>query len=92
MFRRKKEPTPEPNPDFERRLKYLVRDALDRPASGSGPAEAVGSDLDVMAVLVELRAAARRGSESTSAVRLGPDFSRYLGEFYNLPGRAPAGR
>ena len=40
---------------------------------------------DVMALLVELRTAAKRSGELTVAHRLGPEFSRYLGEFYKLP-------
>ena len=39
---------------------------------------------DVMSLLVELRTAAKRGNESSAAQKLGPEFSKYLADFYEL--------
>lgn len=86
MFRKKNKPERPTSELFDRRLKSLVRDTRDRPSSrGLVETSDGGEELDVMALLVELRAAAKRGSEPTGAKALGPEFGRYLGEFYNLP-------
>ena len=70
---------------LQERVKRLVGEARDRPTGFGASENGSGTgDLDVMALLVELRAAARRGAEPTAAGRLGSEFARYLGEFYNL--------
>jgi tetratricopeptide (TPR) repeat protein len=67
-------------------LTKVVRETRDR--SPIGPVDegaASGQESEVMALLVELRTASRRGTEAAGSERLGPEFQRYLGAFYNLP-------
>jgi tetratricopeptide (TPR) repeat protein len=77
---------PPADAQFEQRLKLLVRDKLDAAAEqdldGSGAPTRAS---DVMGLLIELRTAARRGSEPVAAARIGPEFSSYLKQFYALP-------
>ena len=86
MFFRKSAPKQQPasaEPP-KHRLAQIVREARDRPTIM--PHEpGVAEQSDVMALLVELRAAGKRGHESAAARDLGPEFNRYLGAFYNLP-------
>lgn len=87
MFFRKGGPKQPPSSSPPKhRLDRLVREARDRPLS-LAPEDVVvtSGEPDVMALLVELRAAGKRGHESAAAQRLGPEFNRYLGAFYNLP-------
>lgn len=93
MFFRRSAPREQPTSAEppKHRLEQLVRVTRDRPtlvAVEPGLAE----QSDVMAVLVELRAAGKRGHETPAAAELGPEFNRYLGAFYNLPSelQAPA--
>lgn len=87
MFRRaSRAAEPRQSPGLlQERLKRLVGEARDRPTglSAAENGSSTGAQ-DIMALLVELRAAARRGAEPTAAARLGSEFTRYLGEFYNL--------
>ena len=89
MFFRKKPPQEQPASSTEppkHRLARVVREARDRPSLVPLEAgAATGQQSDVMALLVELRAAGKRGHESGAAQKLGPEFNRYLGAFYNLP-------
>src|SRR5215210_5740733 len=76
---------------LQERLGRLVRDVRDAP-TGRDVEQVDGQppDLRVMALLVELRTAGKRGSESGATEELGPEFSRYSREFYNLaPDRQP---
>lgn len=66
------------------RLEQLVRVTRDRPTLVSAE-PGFAEQSDVMALLVELRAAGKRGHESPAARELGSEFNRYLGAFYNLP-------
>jgi tetratricopeptide (TPR) repeat protein len=70
---------------MQQRVKQLVGEALNRPLTPLPEAESTGHEPDVMSLLVELRASAKRRNESTVAHKLGPEFTRYLTEFYSLP-------
>jgi tetratricopeptide (TPR) repeat protein len=68
------------------RLKVLVQEVRDRPATVAVAAAESGEEWpDVAALLAELRSVARRGGEPTAAKRLGAEFTRSLKEFYALP-------
>jgi hypothetical protein len=70
---------------LQERLKQVVRETLDRPSGRLTTDGDPAREPDVMTVLVELRAAGRRGRQPAAVGRLGPEFSRFLGEFYSLP-------
>lgn len=69
----------------EQRLKQLVLAERERgPAPRLSDEEAHGVATDATDLLVELRAALKRGTEPAAARKLGSEFSRYLGEFVKL--------
>lgn len=71
---------------FEQRLKLLVRDRRDQPGGQEAMAQNVtGVEQDLIALLVELRTAAKRGSVPAAAEKIGVEFAHYLREFYSLP-------
>ena len=70
---------------LQERLKQVVRETLDRPSGRLTTDGDPAREPDVMTLLVELRAAGRRGRQPAAVGRLGPEFSRFLGEFYSLP-------
>lgn len=85
MFGRRKDTAQPPADFFYNRLRQLVRDTVEPPVPAEAPLpEAEDHVPDAMVVLVELRAAARRGSEPVVSEALGPEFKRYISDFYSL--------
>ena len=83
MFGQRRDPAHPPAEFFSERLRRLVREPLEGLGEGASPPDPAQLP-DAMALLVELRGAARRRSEPVLSDSLGPEIKRHVQDFYEL--------